>query len=298
MICLIAAHWVNSDVIYWRLHCDTLNYAVLRLWIVSLLKANDLLDLLGGNDVVPVIQTELPTKPASSGGELLDLLGDLSLSGRMESCFIANPSVLCLLFLVFILRVAPDTHYFKVIQSWPDFYQNVCFWKQLFASCGSPWSSVWYASGFCMCCTWWWGKNVILGKRRMYLWKQCFHQCKWQAIRGVIHLTEQYLRILKRMLLRNKVLAQQWRDILSTSFIPFSMLRLPLALAVVNWEASSRFLSTFWCITEASCCALPLPWSLWLGGCWGVGNAWGVAGPECRTCPSWFHSTLLPNWTL
>uniref|UniRef100_A0A4W5LMW7 AP-1 complex subunit gamma n=1 Tax=Hucho hucho TaxID=62062 RepID=A0A4W5LMW7_9TELE len=44
--------------------------------------ANDLLDLLGGNDVVPVIQTTLPTKPASAGGELLDLLGDLSLSGR------------------------------------------------------------------------------------------------------------------------------------------------------------------------------------------------------------------------
>uniref|UniRef100_A0A8B9HWX3 AP-1 complex subunit gamma n=1 Tax=Astyanax mexicanus TaxID=7994 RepID=A0A8B9HWX3_ASTMX len=42
--------------------------------------ANDLLDLLGGNDV-PVIQTALPTKPASAGGELLDLLGDLSLSG-------------------------------------------------------------------------------------------------------------------------------------------------------------------------------------------------------------------------
>uniref|UniRef100_A0A8C8HQ35 AP-1 complex subunit gamma n=1 Tax=Oncorhynchus tshawytscha TaxID=74940 RepID=A0A8C8HQ35_ONCTS len=38
--------------------------------------------LLGGNDVVPVIQTTLPTKPASAGGELLDLLGDLSLSSR------------------------------------------------------------------------------------------------------------------------------------------------------------------------------------------------------------------------
>uniref|UniRef100_A0A8C3ASZ3 AP-1 complex subunit gamma n=1 Tax=Cyclopterus lumpus TaxID=8103 RepID=A0A8C3ASZ3_CYCLU len=47
--------------------------------------ANDLLDLLGGNDVVPVIQTAVPTKPASAGGELLDLLGDLSLSGRMLS---------------------------------------------------------------------------------------------------------------------------------------------------------------------------------------------------------------------
>lgn len=47
-------------------------------------QANDLLDLLGGNDVVPVIQTTLPTKPASAGGELLDLLGDLSLTGRMS----------------------------------------------------------------------------------------------------------------------------------------------------------------------------------------------------------------------
>uniref|UniRef100_I3JEV7 AP-1 complex subunit gamma n=1 Tax=Oreochromis niloticus TaxID=8128 RepID=I3JEV7_ORENI len=46
-----------------------------------LISANDLLDLLGGNDVVPVIQTTVPTKPASAGGELLDLLGDLSLSG-------------------------------------------------------------------------------------------------------------------------------------------------------------------------------------------------------------------------
>uniref|UniRef100_A0A8C3G9Y3 AP-1 complex subunit gamma n=1 Tax=Cyclopterus lumpus TaxID=8103 RepID=A0A8C3G9Y3_CYCLU len=43
-------------------------------------QANDLLDLLGGNDVVPVIQTAVPTKPASAGGELLDLLGDLSLT--------------------------------------------------------------------------------------------------------------------------------------------------------------------------------------------------------------------------
>uniref|UniRef100_A0A672HBS7 AP-1 complex subunit gamma n=1 Tax=Salarias fasciatus TaxID=181472 RepID=A0A672HBS7_SALFA len=45
--------------------------------------ANDLLDLLGGNDV-PVIQTSMPTKPASAGGELLDLLGDLSLSGTPD----------------------------------------------------------------------------------------------------------------------------------------------------------------------------------------------------------------------
>uniref|UniRef100_H3AKS0 AP-1 complex subunit gamma n=1 Tax=Latimeria chalumnae TaxID=7897 RepID=H3AKS0_LATCH len=44
-------------------------------------QANDLLDLLGGNDVAPVIQTAPSTKPASAGGELLDLLGDLSLTG-------------------------------------------------------------------------------------------------------------------------------------------------------------------------------------------------------------------------
>ena len=50
--------------------------------VYLLFQANDLLDLLGGNDVMPVIQTTLPTKPASAGGELLDLLGDLSLSGR------------------------------------------------------------------------------------------------------------------------------------------------------------------------------------------------------------------------
>lgn len=35
--------------------------------------------------MVPVIQTAVPTKPASAGGELLDLLGDLSLSGK-ASC--------------------------------------------------------------------------------------------------------------------------------------------------------------------------------------------------------------------
>ncbi|KPP72386.1 hypothetical protein Z043_108617, partial [Scleropages formosus] len=43
-------------------------------------QANDLLDLLGGNDVVPVISTAPAMKPASAGGELLDLLGGLSLS--------------------------------------------------------------------------------------------------------------------------------------------------------------------------------------------------------------------------
>lgn len=54
-----------------------------RISFVLFPQANDLLDLLGGNDVVPVIQTTVPTKPASAGGELLDLLGDLSLSGKV-----------------------------------------------------------------------------------------------------------------------------------------------------------------------------------------------------------------------
>uniref|UniRef100_A0A8C7TZZ3 Adaptor related protein complex 1 subunit gamma 1 n=1 Tax=Oncorhynchus mykiss TaxID=8022 RepID=A0A8C7TZZ3_ONCMY len=58
------------------------NLHVLYYLVSLLFQANDLLDLLGGNDVVPVIQTTLPTKPASAGGELLDLLGDLSLSSR------------------------------------------------------------------------------------------------------------------------------------------------------------------------------------------------------------------------
>uniref|UniRef100_A0A8C8M5J5 AP-1 complex subunit gamma n=1 Tax=Oncorhynchus tshawytscha TaxID=74940 RepID=A0A8C8M5J5_ONCTS len=56
-------------------------------------QANDLLDLLGGNDVVPVIQTTLPTKPASAGGELLDLLGDLSLTGGPTVVPAPAPSV-------------------------------------------------------------------------------------------------------------------------------------------------------------------------------------------------------------
>uniref|UniRef100_A0A669EN97 AP-1 complex subunit gamma n=1 Tax=Oreochromis niloticus TaxID=8128 RepID=A0A669EN97_ORENI len=55
-------------------------------------QANDLLDLLGGNDVVPVIQTTVPTKPASAGGELLDLLGDLSLSGPAPAPATSVPS--------------------------------------------------------------------------------------------------------------------------------------------------------------------------------------------------------------
>nr|XP_008519560.1 PREDICTED: AP-1 complex subunit gamma-1 isoform X2 [Equus przewalskii] len=44
-------------------------------------QANDLLDLLGGNDITPVIPTAPTSKPASAGGELLDLLGDINLSG-------------------------------------------------------------------------------------------------------------------------------------------------------------------------------------------------------------------------
>uniref|UniRef100_A0A8C2SVL1 AP-1 complex subunit gamma n=1 Tax=Coturnix japonica TaxID=93934 RepID=A0A8C2SVL1_COTJA len=45
--------------------------------------ANDLLDLLGGNDITPVIPTAPTSKPASAGGELLDLLGDLNLTGDL-----------------------------------------------------------------------------------------------------------------------------------------------------------------------------------------------------------------------
>lgn len=56
---------------------------MVMLCVFLFFQANDLLDLLGGNDVVPVIQTTMPSKPASAGGELLDLLGDLSLSGKM-----------------------------------------------------------------------------------------------------------------------------------------------------------------------------------------------------------------------
>ncbi|XP_012868131.1 PREDICTED: AP-1 complex subunit gamma-1 [Dipodomys ordii] len=43
-------------------------------------QANDLLDLLGGNDITPVIPTAPTSKPASAGGELLDLLGDITLT--------------------------------------------------------------------------------------------------------------------------------------------------------------------------------------------------------------------------
>ncbi len=63
------------------------------LYVFPVLQVNDLLDLLGGNDVVPVIQTTVPTKPASAGGELLDLLGDLSLTGQPAAhlcCSVAN----------------------------------------------------------------------------------------------------------------------------------------------------------------------------------------------------------------
>ncbi|XP_040185500.1 AP-1 complex subunit gamma-1 isoform X1 [Rana temporaria] len=42
-------------------------------------QANDLLDLLGGNDIQLVIPTAPPPKQSTVGGELLDLLGDLNL---------------------------------------------------------------------------------------------------------------------------------------------------------------------------------------------------------------------------
>uniref|UniRef100_A0A8C8HHX0 AP-1 complex subunit gamma n=1 Tax=Oncorhynchus tshawytscha TaxID=74940 RepID=A0A8C8HHX0_ONCTS len=66
---------LSKSSLFYRFNLHVLYYLVSLLF-----QANDLLDLLGGNDVVPVIQTTLPTKPASAGGELLDLLGDLSLS--------------------------------------------------------------------------------------------------------------------------------------------------------------------------------------------------------------------------
>lgn len=43
-----------------------------------------MLDLLGGNDTTPVIPTAPMSKPASAGGELLDLLGDLNLTGEPQ----------------------------------------------------------------------------------------------------------------------------------------------------------------------------------------------------------------------
>ncbi|NXX97092.1 AP1G1 protein, partial [Centropus bengalensis] len=48
-------------------------------------QANDLLDLLGGSDITPVIPTAPTSKPAFAGGELLDLLGDLNLTGSPVS---------------------------------------------------------------------------------------------------------------------------------------------------------------------------------------------------------------------
>ncbi|XP_065516529.1 AP-1 complex subunit gamma-1-like isoform X2 [Lathamus discolor] len=48
-------------------------------------QANDLLDLLGGSDITPVIPTAPTSKPDSTGGELLDLLGDLNLTGSPVS---------------------------------------------------------------------------------------------------------------------------------------------------------------------------------------------------------------------
>lgn len=73
----------SHDHLWWRPDVGSLSF-------VPLPQANDLLDLLGGNDVVPVIQTTVPTKPASAGGELLDLLGDLSLSGKGSRLEVPN----------------------------------------------------------------------------------------------------------------------------------------------------------------------------------------------------------------
>lgn len=42
------------------------------------------MDLLGGNDITPVIPTVPTSKPSSAGGELLDLLGDINLTGEAE----------------------------------------------------------------------------------------------------------------------------------------------------------------------------------------------------------------------
>lgn len=47
-------------------------------------QANDLLDLLEGSDI-PVIPTAPTSKPAAAGGELLDLLGDLNLTGEQAA---------------------------------------------------------------------------------------------------------------------------------------------------------------------------------------------------------------------
>lgn len=44
-----------------------------------------MLDLLGGSDITPVIPTAPTSKPASAGGELLDLLGDLNLTGEQAA---------------------------------------------------------------------------------------------------------------------------------------------------------------------------------------------------------------------
>lgn len=43
------------------------------------------MDLLGGSDITPVIPTAPTNKPAAAGGELLDLLGDLNLTGEQAA---------------------------------------------------------------------------------------------------------------------------------------------------------------------------------------------------------------------
>uniref|UniRef100_A0A7N8Y1H3 AP-1 complex subunit gamma n=1 Tax=Mastacembelus armatus TaxID=205130 RepID=A0A7N8Y1H3_9TELE len=92
----------------WMLFLYEMNVCInVMLHVVHVLQANDLLDLLGGNDVVSVIQPTMPTKPASAGGELLDLLGDLSLSGRMsKSCD-------GLILLNYLVGIPPMTAYNK-----------------------------------------------------------------------------------------------------------------------------------------------------------------------------------------
>uniref|UniRef100_A0A671M087 AP-1 complex subunit gamma n=1 Tax=Sinocyclocheilus anshuiensis TaxID=1608454 RepID=A0A671M087_9TELE len=76
-------------------------------------QANDLLDLLGGNDVVPVIQTTVPTKPASAGGELLDLLGDLFLTGQPAPPFLLDGLTSQPLFNDIAAGIPPMTAYNK-----------------------------------------------------------------------------------------------------------------------------------------------------------------------------------------
>ncbi|KFQ77741.1 AP-1 complex subunit gamma-1, partial [Phaethon lepturus] len=56
-------------------------------------QANDLLDLLGGSDITPVIPTVPTSKPVSAGGELLDLLGDLNLTACRSAVFLFSAGI-------------------------------------------------------------------------------------------------------------------------------------------------------------------------------------------------------------